>query len=111
MGDTRIFTIKKGSREPALKLTAYQSAGVVYDLTGSSITFKMTERVTNAVKVNDQAAVITDAANGQFEYRWAAADVDTVGDYDGSVTITLPGGKPLILPTEGYVHVQVNEAR
>jgi hypothetical protein len=66
--------------------------GVAFDLTGSSVKFKMRLESSATLKV-DTAAVIVSAVAGTVRYDWAAIDVDTAGDYVGWWEVTLSGGK------------------
>jgi hypothetical protein len=66
--------------------------GTAFDLTGSSVKFKMRLETSATLKV-DTAAVVVSAAAGTVRYDWAAIDVDTAGDYIGWWEVTLSGGK------------------
>ena len=50
------------------------------DITGQTITFRMVD-AQGVVKVDNQPAVIEDAAAGRVSYTPQAADVDTTGDF------------------------------
>jgi len=66
--------------------------GVAFDLTGSSVKFKMRADGSSTLKV-DAAAVVVSAVAGTVRYDWAAADVDTAGDFLGWWEVTLPSSK------------------
>jgi hypothetical protein len=60
------------------------SGGSVIDITGYTITM----RIELADGVLEKTAVITDAANGQYEFRWLATDLTTAGAYPAEIKIT-----------------------
>lgn len=63
--------------------------GVPFDLTGSTVDFRMRDVRFTTLKV-DTAATIVDAPNGEVRYDWVLADTDTGGNYRGWWHITLP---------------------
>ena len=83
----RIF---KGTRSPSLTDTLTVD-GAPFDLTGSTVAFKMRPVGSATTKVN-AAAVVVSAAAGAVRYDWQTADLDTAGDYLGWWEVTLPGG-------------------
>lgn len=83
----RIF---KGNRSPSLTDTI-RIDGVPFDLTGSTVKFRMRQVGSSTLKVDTAASVVL-AATGQVEYLWAALDVDTAAVYLGWWQVTLPGG-------------------
>ncbi len=64
------------------------------DLTGTTVTFYMTNKRSRAPKVSAGACVLTDAANGKVEYRWAATDLDEPGLYEAEFRIVHTDTKP-----------------
>lgn len=105
-----LFAIKENAREPAIKVRASTWGNENLDLTGATVVFTMRNRATGVNKIDEQVCVITAALTGDFEYRWAAGDTDTIGEYDGEFKITLGSGKVLIVPTHDYVIVRVVDA-
>jgi hypothetical protein len=86
-----MITHFKGNRSPSLTDTITID-GVVFDLTGSSVKFKMRSESSGTLKVNT-AAVIVSAVAGTVRYDWASADVDTDDTYISWWEVTLPSAK------------------
>jgi hypothetical protein len=91
----------KGNRSPSLSDTITVD-GVAFDLTGSSVKFKMRPENSSTLKV-DAAAIVTSTTNGTVRYDWAANDVDTAGEYVGWWEVTLPSAKTQDSPEFGIV--------
>ena len=52
------------------------------DLSADTVSFSMFEAATGTVKVDDQAATLTNGGtDGKAHYDWAAADLDTAGTF------------------------------
>lgn len=99
-------TFKQGDRLPSLAVTAVQSDGTAYDLTGATVVFNMRDAETGTVKVSRSAAVLVSGAAGTLRYDWASADLDTVGLYEGEFEATISSRK-LTIPTNGYISIRV----
>jgi len=63
-----------------------------FDLTGSTVSFRMRAAKSSTLKV-DAAATIVTATEGKVRYDWGAADVDTAGEFYSWWRITLPSAK------------------
>ena len=101
-----------GDRSVKAACTIYQSNGYTpFDLTGwTSPTFVMaTGNDEDTRKVNYAAAVIEDATGGQLRYDWAAADVDTGGEYMGRFRLTDPSGLQRHFPGSGYIRINISD--
>jgi hypothetical protein len=81
----------KGNRSPSLADTI-RIDGTPFDLTGSSVKFKMRAEGSSTLKV-DSAATIVSPTAGTVRYDWASADVDTGGEFFGWWEVTLPSAK------------------
>lgn len=81
----------KSNRSPSVSDTI-RVDDVPFDLTGSSVKFKMRLESSSTLKVDTTATVVTPSA-GTVRYDWLSADVDTAGDYVGWWEVTLPTGK------------------
>ena len=78
------------------------------NLTGTSIHFIMRD-LDGVLKINAKAAVITNAANGECEYRWSGDDTDTTGKFNSEFEIRYPGGAILTAPNMGHITVVIVE--
>lgn len=81
----------KGNRSPSVTDTI-KVDDVAFDLTGSTVKFRMRLETSSTLKV-DAAATVVNPSAGTVRYDWVAADVDTVGDYVGWWQVTLPSTK------------------
>lgn len=99
-------TMKQNDRLPSLSVTAVQSDGTAYDLTGATVVFNMRAADTGTIKINRSAAVLVSGPNGQVRYDWNSSDLDTNGDYLAEFEATISGRK-LTIPTNGYIPVRV----
>lgn len=79
-----------GDRNPSIT-DVITVGGVVQNLTGKTGTFKMRQRGSSTLKVNQPVSNALDAT-GAVRYDWAATDVDTEGIFDVWWEIT-SGGK------------------
>lgn len=81
--DNFVFYAKKGDLQLPLKIKLYDGdCSTPFDLTGYTGKFYMSDEDDfTDVKVNGVAVNITDAEEGEAEYRWVSGDTDTVGRY------------------------------
>lgn len=105
---TKYFT--KGDRLVRIADTLVDAAGVPIDLSSSTVTFRMISDADDSVKINNAAATIDSAADGNVSYAWAAADVDTAGTYWGFWDRT-SGGLTARYPPDGKRLKIIIEAR
>lgn len=86
-------TIKltKGNLSPSLT-DVIKVNNQAFDLSGSSVKFRMRPAKSSTLKV-DSAATIVSPSEGTIRYDWAAADVDTAGEFFGWWRVTLPSTK------------------
>lgn len=86
-----MITHFKGNRSPSITDTI-KVDGAAFDLTGSTVKFKMRQEMSATLKVDAAATIVTPAA-GAVRYDWAALDVDTAGTFIFWWEVTLPSGK------------------
>lgn len=55
--------------------------GVAFDLSSSTVRFKMRAVGSSTLKVDAAATIVAPATAGNVRYDWAAADVDTAGEF------------------------------
>lgn len=99
---TGLFKIKQGDLLPVLEaqLVTLDADGEVegpQDLTGATVVFTMRNKKTNEIKINEQAATVTDILTGMVEYEWSGDDTDTPGSYYGEFEAMF-SSKPLSFP-------------
>ena len=88
-------TITQDDRRTAFADELIKEDGTKVDLTGNTVAFRMTKKADDMVVINDVAATIDSAINGQVSYSWAALDVANTGlfHYWWIVTLTATGTK------------------
>ena len=75
-----LLTWFQGNRNPSISETITTGGGTAFDLTNSTVKFKMRAIGSATLKV-DAAAVIVSAAAGTVRHDWLAADVDVASPY------------------------------
>ena len=100
------FYIKQNDTSPALRYALIPTV----NLTGASVVFNMRPRGSTTVKVSRQTAtVVAPATSGIVEYSWAAADTDTMGDYEAEFEITYSDATVETFPNASYIAVKVTD--
>lgn len=100
------FYIKVNDRLPVILATLSDAAGPI-NLTGATVKFIMTDVRGTTPKVNAAAAIDPDPTTGKVSYVWVTGDTDTPGVYDAEWEIIFGDGKPLTVPNDGRLRVQV----
>lgn len=67
-------------------------SGTAFNLTGTTVRFRMRPVDGTTLKVDALATIISPATNGQVRYTWTGTDTDTVGEYMGWWSVTLTSG-------------------
>lgn len=78
MPDLLVWAV--GNRDPSITENITID-GTAVDLTGKTVKFKMRAVNSTTLKVDAAAVVVGSATAGNVRYDWAAADVDTAGQY------------------------------
>ncbi len=81
------------------------SGGVAVDLSSSTVKFKMRAIGESTLTVDASATIASPATAGNVSYAWAAADVDTAGEYLGWWEVTT-GGK---IQAVGEVIIEIRD--
>jgi hypothetical protein len=102
------FYIAQGDRLPYYRVVVRDLSGVTSLSDVALITFRMKNLSTASIAVSSPA-VITDALNGEAEYRWAAADTTTVGTYAASFEFLTVAGLVYSLPRNTIAKIIVED--
>lgn len=100
------FKIKQGDTIPTIRVTCRDNVGVIDLTAATSVTFSMVNVDTGIVKVLAAAATFVNKPGGVIEYRFVAANVDTVGNYRAEFEVTFPEGKETF-PSDSYIYIEV----
>jgi hypothetical protein len=101
------FYLKKGDTLSAIEITCKDANGVAVNLTGATVKFSMKLTSTGAVKVSLASATIVSATGGIVSYSWAAADVDTAGEYSGEFQVTFSAGGIQTFPNSSDIPISI----
>ena len=101
------FSIKKGDTNHVLT-TKLCRDGSVIDLTGATVKFYMSLHGESVLTV-DADCNVSDAENGEVEYTWIAADVDTAGLFEGEFVVTFSSGKIETFPNDQFLFIEIVE--
>lgn len=88
------FYIKTGDVGRSLRMRLTGGDGVVQDLTGKTLRFRMREDRVGGALIADRAGVIVDAVQGRVQFDWIANDLIAPGNFRGEWVVDLG------LPTE-----------
>ena len=101
------WTIKQGDLEPAYSAQLLVD-DAAFDMTGSTISFVLTNTSTGVQQVNSPATV-DDVLNSKVSYHWQTGDTAIVGTYRAEWILTT-AGRPRTFPQRGYTFIEI-EAR
>lgn len=86
-----VFHIGQNDRLEYYRIQVRDSNGPISLSDVTDAYFNLKNISTGSVIISE-AAVITDALNGNVEYRWAVADTAVVGEYAASFLFVTPSG-------------------
>ncbi len=101
------FFFKQGDTVPKIQTILKDGAGVIVDLTGATVKFKMRSKFDATVKIDSAALVVSPGTDGLVEYQWVTADTNTPGWYDAEWEVVFPGGKIETFPNKGYDTIKI----
>ena len=101
------FEIKRNDRRPYWRTTLTENGNAVNVTTATAVTFTM--RTGTTIKINKEAMVLVDAAEGIVEYRWSAGSTDTAGSYNAEVEVDWGAGITQTFPSKGYNVITIYE--
>lgn len=103
--------LTKNDLQPYYPVTIKNADGTAVNLTGAAIvcTMRLVGGSTPKISRQNAGVAITDAVNGQFEYRWQPGDTDTAGAYNIEFEVTPQTGGKFTLPNpeEGTAQVEI----
>lgn len=103
------FAIRQGTRLSSLTTTLTDANDAVVNLSSgvTNVTFRMRKEKHGQVVIDDEAAVIVDAAAGEVRYDWAAGDTDNAGHFWGYFVVNYTSGLSLSFPTLRYLKIYI----
>lgn len=101
------FAIKKGDTKPYIQVTLKDADLNAINLASAAVVFNMASA--SFANVIASAAVVTNAANGEVEYRWGATDTATPGKYYGEFEVTYADGKIETFPADNSLKINIYE--
>lgn len=100
---TDVFYVKQGDTAPSVTATLLNPDGTPTNLTGATVTFRMT----NGTDTVEAAAIVeSPPTDGQVTYEWAPGDLDVWGGY-AAEWIVDQSGATQTFPSDGYNWVDV----
>ena len=83
------YEFTTGNRRPFFAIIVKNElTNAAVNLTGATVAFYFLNKRTRVAKVSAGSVTLTDATNGQIEYRWGATDLDDPGFYLAEFRIT-----------------------
>lgn len=107
-----ILRLKKKDLQPYYYAQVKDAGGNAVDLTGASIVCTLKDVEAGTLKIDRKSTGInvSDAAGGQFEYRWQSGDTDVVGKYFIEFEITPAAGGKFTVPVDSPAVVLITDS-
>lgn len=102
------FYIKQGDTSPNLNAVLKDGNGQVIDLTGATITFRMSPINSETLTVNKLASIAS-AQDGSVTYGWQSSDTSAVGSYYAEFEVLAANGTVETFPNKGYVRIEITD--
>jgi hypothetical protein len=103
------FTIRQGDTASTLYDQLLDADGNPVDITGAAVALKLVPLEGGEPIVDNEAAIITDAAQALVERDWQSGETDAPGFYLGSWRVTFSGGDVQTYPNAGFFLVRITE--
>ena len=100
------FYIKQDDLLPEIQATLKDADDTVIDLSGATVKFIMTDKLTNEKKIDANAVVVNDTG-GVVKYVWTGTDTDTAGNYKGEFELKFADGRLMTVPNKVYINIKV----
>lgn len=100
------YTVKSADAGTAIEAVLKQNGNLV-DLTGATVRFLMAPASDLTDSKVNAAATIDNAAGGAVSYTWAAADLDTPGNYVAEWEVTFADGSISTFPSAVYNTIEI----
>ena len=104
-----VFYIAQNNRLPYYRFKVRDEAGAVSLSDVVAVNVYMKNLSTGSIAFSAVAAVITDALQGEGEYRWAVGDTAVIGEYAIAFEFVTTAGLPYTLPRNMVAKVVVED--
>lgn len=109
MAVTQKFFIKQNDTRPAIRATLKDADELPVDLTAATVEFHMRVYPAGTTKISAGSVVVLDAAKGDVEYRWVAADTDTADTFEAEYEVTFSDGTIQTFPNDTHAIVEITD--
>ncbi|MEK6849669.1 MAG: hypothetical protein AABY01_03820 [Nanoarchaeota archaeon] len=107
----KTFYITQHDLQPYYPVQVKSTSGGVVDLTSATIRCNMKTKKGTAIQINrgTTGVNVSDATNGNFEYRWQSGETGTTGQFYIEFEITPSSGGKFTVPNykDGRAEVQI----
>lgn len=100
------FFLKVGDTLPSIQATLQDANGDAVDITGSSVTFIMTNKSTGVTAVEAVATIVT-PGGGVVRYDWQDGDTDIAGPYKAEWEVEFAPNQVETFPNNAYLNIKI----